>query len=288
MSDIITIQKGKISASVNTFGAELVSLKQDGAEYIWDADENVWEHHAPVLFPICGGLINNSLLHNGARYHLDKHGFANSSEFAVTRKLADELELSICSDAKTKESYPFDFVFSVIFRIIDTGLEVTYRVENTGNETMYYSLGAHEGFACRKASENMCIEFPKNVTLDTLFVTGPFLNGKSKRVVTDSNSLMLKSKYFEEDALIFKSIDFDSLKLVDTVTGKTVKCNFGDFRHLLIWTKPKADFVCVEPWNGMPDHIGFNDEFAKKDSVLSLEAGKTASFLHSFELEMPE
>jgi galactose mutarotase-like enzyme len=47
------LKSGRTTAEIQSLGAELVSLKKDGCEYIWNGDKTYWAGHAPVLFPIC-------------------------------------------------------------------------------------------------------------------------------------------------------------------------------------------------------------------------------------------
>ena len=47
-----TIQNEFLSLTVDTHGAEAVSLKNAaGEELLWQADPAVWKRHAPILFP---------------------------------------------------------------------------------------------------------------------------------------------------------------------------------------------------------------------------------------------
>ena len=52
-----TIQNEFLSLTVDTHGAEAVSLKNAaGEELLWQADPAVWKRHAPILFPWTGKL----------------------------------------------------------------------------------------------------------------------------------------------------------------------------------------------------------------------------------------
>ncbi|MBP3534955.1 MAG: hypothetical protein J6J53_02960, partial [Muribaculaceae bacterium] len=50
------LTNGAMSASVSTLGAELVSLKRDGKEYLWQGDPAYWHGQSPLLFPNCGSF----------------------------------------------------------------------------------------------------------------------------------------------------------------------------------------------------------------------------------------
>ena len=42
MSNVVTIQKGGLTAKIDSMGAELQSLALDGREYLWQADPAFW------------------------------------------------------------------------------------------------------------------------------------------------------------------------------------------------------------------------------------------------------
>ena len=51
------LKNGTLTATVESYGAELRSVVKDGAEYLWQGDPAYWAGRAPVLFPICGRLV---------------------------------------------------------------------------------------------------------------------------------------------------------------------------------------------------------------------------------------
>ena len=52
---IITICDSKTTASIDTLGAQLISMKDaSGKEYIWQRDPAVWARCSPLLFPSVG------------------------------------------------------------------------------------------------------------------------------------------------------------------------------------------------------------------------------------------
>ena len=46
----ITIKNAKISATINSFGAELSRLEKNNKNYIWTIDEAFWNKTSPILF----------------------------------------------------------------------------------------------------------------------------------------------------------------------------------------------------------------------------------------------
>ena len=85
---MITIKNDFLTASVDTVGAELVSLinKADGTEYLWQGDPTYWTGHAYNLFPICGRLWEGKYTYQGKTYDMNLHGFARKTAFALTEQ----------------------------------------------------------------------------------------------------------------------------------------------------------------------------------------------------------
>jgi galactose mutarotase-like enzyme len=53
--------------------------------------------------------------------------------------------------------------------------------------------------------------------------------------------------------------------------------SYPDASFLGVWTKPGADFICIEPWQGIADEAGFSGQFGSKLGVFTLAAGAAQS-----------
>ena len=116
---IYTIKNEYLTVDINSLGAELWSVKSaDGCEYIWQGDPEFWSGRAPIMFPICGRLFEGKYTYLGKEYTMPNHGIARSSEFSLLKQTDNEITLSLVADDKTKESYPFDFIFNNFVFII--------------------------------------------------------------------------------------------------------------------------------------------------------------------------
>jgi galactose mutarotase-like enzyme len=45
-----------------------------------------------------------------------------------------------------------------------------------------------------------------------------------------------------------------------------------------IWTKAGARFVCIEPWHGIADPVGFDGEIWDKPGILRFAPGAARTF----------
>ena len=79
------IENKYLEVGIDPKGAELVSLyhKDHDLEYMWGADPVFWGKSSPVLFPIVGGLKDNSYIFEGKTYDLPRHGFARELVFEI-------------------------------------------------------------------------------------------------------------------------------------------------------------------------------------------------------------
>ena len=61
-----------------------------------------------------------------------------------------------------------------------------------------------------------------------------------------------------------------------------------DTPMLGIWQKPGAPFLCIEPWQGIADPIGFAGDFRDKPGVVELAPGASRTFRLSITVNPPE
>lgn len=277
---MIQLSNDRLQVSIAEKGAELqhivrTDLKQ---EYLWNADPAFWAKKSPVLFPIVGGLKNNSYTYKGNTYSLGRHGFARDLEFTVKEQSAHSVTLQLQDTADTRSRYPFAFLFSVTYRLVDTILEVKYHVENPGAEEMFFSVGAHPAFKVPLTGgtkyEDYYLEFnqAENAGRWPLSAEG-MVKEAPVPLLENANILPLKKSLFLEDALVFKHLASDVITLKSDVSPRGLRFHFGGFPYMGIWAAPNADFVCIEPWCGIADSVNASGELSEKEGIIKLEAG---------------
>jgi galactose mutarotase-like enzyme len=268
---MITLQNDYLRIKVVPLGAEFCSLydRLHRREYIWPAGK-AWPKHSPVLFPIVGQLKDNQYHHNGIAYTLPRHGFAREKTFTLAEQSDDRLVFRLTEDASTLLSYPFRFVFDVIYTLQKNSLTVTYRVHNPGDEELYFSVGAHPAFRVpqdiRHSYNDYYLEFEKEETsgrraLENGLVattTTPFFNGRK---------LPLTKELFHHDALVFNRMQSDYVDLRTDKNPHGIRFFIHECPYLGIWAAKDADFICIEPWNGIADSINSNGNLKEKEGI---------------------
>ena len=279
MGEFITLKFNNDTADIAYMGAELISYKKDGKQVIWQGDERFWLGHAPVLFPICGGLKDDIYCLDGKKYTLAKHGFSRKQPFSLVESSQNSATFVLTESEKSKESFPFNFRLYIKYTLADS-LTVEYIVHNTDEKDMYFTIGAHEGYALEDKFENYSIVFEKEEDLHAQVLDGNLLNHEYISLGEGQKELKLDYKYFEIDALVFKDIKSRKVWLKHQEKGKQLQVEFDDFKHLLLWTKPNAPYICIEPWIALPDYVDAECDITKKPDVVKLSSNEQKSFIH--------
>ena len=276
-----SIENDLFKVEVDECGAELCSIlsKKTGFEYIWQADPNIWKGSAPVLFPIIGALKNGSFTFDEKSYELPKHGFVrNNAKVRLINRTSSRLSFVLSNDDETLAIYPFKFELKISFFLFESRLQVFHEVANSGMEPMYFSIGGHPAFNYPwKDGENKddyYLEFERkeNNSIFKLSENGLLLKEEIP-LMEETNRLVLKDGLFDNDALIFTELNSSEVSLKSKSSKGKISVNFDDFPFLGIWSKPNADFVCIEPWDGLPDFEDSDQEFTRKSGIIKLGTG---------------
>ena len=275
---MVQLKNSFITLDINELGAEPKSLVCDGVQYLWEGRAEVWGASAPLMFPICGGLKDDSFTYCGKKYNLEKHGYARFKLFEVESKTDTEAVFLHRSDAETLVSFPFPYELRVKYELSQRSVKISYFVKNVGDGTMYFNIGSHEGYYTPEGIEDYDIIFPEDETLDAFVLYGNLLSHQRLPIINKSRVLSLYDKYFTVDALVFKDVKSRSAILRNRKTGRAVNIDFPDSPYFVLWHKQYAPYICVEPWNGVQDAVDASGDITEKEGITALSAGET--FIH--------
>lgn len=285
MGKQITISHGNLRATIDCLGAEVISLTKDNNQIIWQGDARFWNGRAPVLFPVCGGLKNDCYFLDGKRYDMPKHGFAKKLEFVPVSVEKDRASFLLTENSQTLAVFPFKFNFYINY-VIDNGLKVEYVVENKDDKQMYFTIGAHEGYVLSDEFTDYSIIFSQPENIFAIGLEGSLITDDYINYGENVKELRLNYAYFEQDAIILKNIKSKKVSIKNNRTGKNcLSVDFADFKHLLLWTKPNAPYICIEPWVALPDQVYASGNIEEKTDVVKLLAGQTIKFTHVITLD---
>lgn len=279
-----TISNKTLSASIKHAGAELFSIiKNQNKEYMWNGNPDFWPKHSPILFPIVGSLKNDTYTFDDKEYHLSRHGFARDMEFHLIEKTESSATFSLSYNEETLQKYPFKFELQIIYKLEDNKLNIGYKVINKGETQLPFSIGAHPAFALPEDFSNYSIQFEKEEKLEYSLLEDGLISNTTETLETLNNVVSLNYRLFENDALVFKTLESNSLTILEN-SKPYIKIDFEDFPNLGIWTKENAPFICIEPWFGYSDTLQKSGDLLKKEGIIALEGNKT--FNTSFDIEI--
>ncbi len=281
-----TINHKHLEATINPVGAELSSLKINDVEYLWHGDEKYWSGRAPILFPIVGALKDGRMSYQGTTYEMAKHGIARHARFDCVTISSNSVSMRLQSGSVSLQQYPWNFELLVHFTLNDSGMDIRYEVVNKDEKPMLFTIGSHPAFALNindpTELANYTITIEQSEPLQRYSLNDSGLLGTTAE--SHGNVIPLSETIFNDDALVFRDIKAKSIKLSNN--GQTMlTVNTGGAPHLGIWSKPKAPFVCIEPWLGTCDFTDSDNQFGNKPDLKTLAPSQT--YEHSIGIVFP-
>jgi galactose mutarotase-like enzyme len=268
-----TLANTFLAVTVKADGAEPCSLRDaDGREYLWQAGP-AWPRHAPVLFPIVGRLKDDRLIHDGRAYRLTQHGFARDRRFTWIDRSIDTCRLRLDDDVDSRALFPFPFHFEVGYALSANSVTITYAVTNPGSTALPVSIGAHPAF-CWPLADGIAktahrLEFPVSEPAPIRRLAGGLLKPDRFPTPIRDRILPLDDTLFAADALILDQPASRKVRFT-APNAPSIEVEWTGFVQLGLWSKPGADFLCIEPWHGMASPVDFDGEFAEKPGLLIL------------------
>lgn len=277
---MVTLENEFLKVSIRHQGAEMISVfnKENQTEHLWQADPSVWPWHAPNLFPVVGGCIDNQITVGGVSYPMQRHGFARQSEFHPVESDDTHAKFSLSHDQHTLEVYPYKFTFQVLYDLSDREIRITYKVINDDDQAIHFAVGAHPAFNVPffpgESIADYYLEFQFNETLKThLLSPEGFFTGETGTVPQQGNILPVTAELFEKDALVFKDLASRKVTIKSTQHSHSLEMLFPHFDYFGIWARDRVPFICLEPWIGCADSEGKRVELSQKEGIRTLDTG---------------
>ena len=284
----MTILKNEVlTVEISEHGAELQSIRKGAVEYLWQGDPAYWGRRSPVLFPIVGSVWEKKYRVNGTEY-----GFARDMDFVLVSASETEARYRLESSEETLAKYPYPFVLEIAYRLHGNSVDVIWEVTNPADADLHFQIGAHpafhypdydpeksgrgslsfdksEGLECIRIKEKGCVDAQTKWPLEM-----PDGKVKLEKDTFDAiDTIMLQDgqigqvNMFKEDGTPWLSVTFDA-----PVVG--------------IWSPPGkvAPFICLEPWYGRCDSVGYEGEYKDKDWMNTLAPGEKFSSVYTIEI----
>lgn len=277
------ISNESLSISVCLKGAEMHSLKHlgSGRELLWQGDPKFWDRHSPLLFPAVGGLWNKTYRYDGKTYEMPKHGFMRDKTWVVAERTADSLTLHYVDKGEDRAAFPWPYELRVKYRLCGAKVQVGFEVKNTGSEPMFFQMGGHPGFVLADFDEAADVDGYLRIEGRTDHVLRAGEQGCTEPAAFDvpltaDGLVPLGVQTFANEALIFDANQVERATLLDRNHCPVVAVK-SSAPVWLFWSPQgeHAPFVCMEPWYGLCDPIGFEGDVSERPYINRLPAGET-------------
>jgi galactose mutarotase-like enzyme len=196
----------------------------------------------PLLFPICGNLIDDTYTVDGQPYQLVQHGFGRTSSWAVTQQSTDggaSVTVTLKSSAETLAVYPFEFELNYLYTLRGNTLELRQRHTNLSDKPMPFSTGIHPYFAVDKTVKPQ------------LGITLPSTEYQIKGAPEVQS---FPGQFdFSQDEIDFAFINLtgNTAQVTDPARQSKLTIEFDEhYSTLVFWAVKGKDFYCLEPWTG--------------------------------------
>ena len=286
---MIELKSDDLQVEFQSLGGALSSIKdKDGVEYLWQGDSTYWSGQAPVLFPICGSVRNDTVLYDQedgsqVKGKIPRHGLVRKKEFELVNQTENSVTFAIEDDEEMYANYPYHFRLEITYTVTGKTIRIQYEIYNKEAEkSMPYFIGGHPGFNCPlledEVYEDYYLEFEKT---ETCTVPKPFpetgmLDFKDRSSwLENQKEIDLNYDLFSYDAVTLDNLESRSVSLKSRKHDKGLKLHFEEFPNLIVWsTLNKGPFIALEPWSGLSTSLEEGDRLEDKKDVKVLKPGE--------------
>ena len=283
------IENDLFKIETTSLGGHLTSIysKKKDKEYLYQIRKDSWNGQDIFIFPFIARVKDYFLIDN-KKYTFKNHGlirYMNGKE--------DGNSYIFNSNDETFKNYPYKFTAKISYILIKNELIINYEIINNDTKDMPFMLGAHPAFKLpfveneneSDISNNSIILKTKGKIIQELQdSTFSFMLGQKQEYKT--NIIKLSKELFRKTNTIIldgKNIDKIILKKKDK-TSIILNFNHSDF--IAIWSDNYyGDYVCIEPWLGLPDYLNPVLELSKKPGIHILKPGSVFKYHYSMVLK---
>ena len=290
---MVEIKNDYYCVKINIHGGALDSIidLNNNENLMYEKDERSWNGTDVVIFPFIARLKDNMYMVDNKEYYFKNHGLLRYTDLFIKEKKNDEVTLGFDSNSYSLEIYPYLFSFEINYKLIKNKLNITYRITNKDNKRIYYEFGGHPAL---KVSG--CDNDKGFVIKDTKLVFDNDINTIRYNLNEDGSLITNTEAYFipkeldvTKDLITkYKTIIVDA-KDINNVTLVTNNHKYifdiKEAKVLALWTmEGYGDYLCVEPWWGIPDYESPNRELKDKPLMRSLDIGESEVSGYSIEI----
>ena len=288
------LKNDRLTVEFTSLGGTFASIRNpEGREYLWQGDPAFWKGQAPICFPICGSLRNNTAVTiEGKTLSMPRHGIVKDREFEIVDQTETSVTFRLECDEQLKEMYPYDFSFETSYTLDGNAIHITYRINNLGDVKIPYNMGGHTGFKCPldegEDYADYVVEFdqPEQNTVPTPVAATALLDTRNRMPIPQEGTrLCLSHDLFLNDLLCYDHLKSSTVTLKHKDEEKGVRVSFPDLPYLVLWSsKNGGNFLCIEPWSGTCTAEDEDDIYDHKPGIAYVKPGQKGEIHFTYEI----
>lgn len=290
------IENKFLKLNVTTCGGSMTSIfdKRRNEELLYQKNPDSWQGQDVVIFPFIARLKDGFYTHHRKRYDFKNHGLIRYMVGEVENEEENKITITFTSDNETLKRYPFEFDLKVIYELIDNTIKISYDILNKSDDDMPFEVGAHPAFKLpgKKTSKEFDMSgnylmFNKETQLHLMELdeSASFVEGEIE--FFDTDRIDLNKKLFNDiNTIILKGEDFDNSITLFKKDGSKLTVSSSEATFFALWSdKTWGDYVCIEPWTGLPDYDNPIREMSKKPFIKTIKKGEHYVFTYEIKID---
>ncbi|MFP4069447.1 MAG: aldose epimerase [Verrucomicrobiota bacterium] len=216
----------------------------------------------PILFPFSARTYDKGKLGfwrdpSGTVRPMPQHGFARGGDFTLVAADDDGFTAELRPDEAARESYPFDYRFTVRYVFEPVSFKVFLTLENRGDHPLPWSAGHHFYFKLPWHESLSRDDYRFQIPAKKCFRHAP--DGSLQPI----KPLETEASFGDPDVSdrIYTRLKGDTAVLGPKGGEEDVGIRilgesdtYSTWNAFVVWTeKPDSPFYCVEPWMGPPN-----------------------------------
>lgn len=215
----------------------------------------------PILFPFAGKCYHEgqadkwSPAANSIR-SMPTHGFAKDADFLIRSIDQSGFEVEMIQNENDRNTYPFEYTFTVIYHFLELSLQISLVLENEGRIPIPWSAGLHPYFQVPWRKDLALTDHQLSIPAKKVYQYQNDGNMIKKNPSNDyfyrlSAPNLINNIFYEtiEPKAEISLLSGEETLRVSEVGGAET----GSRLTFVSWTKPNAPYFCLEPWMSPPN-----------------------------------
>ncbi len=286
------IENEYLAVEAKADGGSLTSVfdRERNRELLYQPLPYSWQGQDVFIFPFIARLMDSTYEYEGKTYNFKNHGLLRYMVAEERQISPEKMSYLFKSNEETILRYPFEFEAEITYTVHLRKLIVSYVIRNKSDKNMPFMSGSHPAFMLPgETGEDKefdmfgnYIKFDTEDEVDVLLQDASFSFMTGEETTLPSRIDLSKELFNRINTIIIRTENIREVKLVKSDSSSIIM-DKGDAPFIALWSDKKTgNYVCIEPWFGVPDYLDNPKDIMKKKEIRVLEPGQ--SFEYSYKL----